>query len=265
MSTTVFITRCLKSPPEVRAQTVARGAASLLARQWRALGRNTVRAVGVVFGLAVMLCLAWVQPAQAIGLAQAAPALAAPAQLSQLRTERSEDGLFVTATVSFELPAVVEDALLKGIPLFFLIEAEVYRDRWYWTDARVSRATRTVRLAFQPLTRRWRVNIGAGPGAGNTGLRATFNQNYDTLDEALSAVQRVARWKVAEAGDLKGGGDHRLTFNFSLDLSQLPRPFQIGMVGQRDWTIVIEAEQQVGREPRSVVELARDPAPDPAR
>ena len=61
------------------------------------------------------------------GLAQAAPAIAAPAQLSQLRTERSEDGLFVTATVNFELPTVVEDALLKGIPLFFLVEADVYQ------------------------------------------------------------------------------------------------------------------------------------------
>lgn len=213
----------------------------------------------------LMLGLAHVRSAEALGLAQAASAIAAPAQLSQLRTERSEEGLFVTASVNFELPAVVEDALLKGIPLFFLIEANVYRERWYWTDARVGGASRTVRLAFQPLTRRWRVNIGTGQGSGNGGLRATFNQNYDSLGEAMSAVQRVARWKVAEASDLKSGADHRMTFNFSLDLSQLPRPFQIGMAGQRDWTIAIEAEQQVGREPRSVVELARDPAPDPAR
>lgn len=200
---------------------------------------------------------------EAAGLAQAAAAPAA--QLSQLRTERTDEGLFITAAVNFDLPSVVEDALLKGIPLFFLIEAELYRERWYWTDVRVSGASRTVRLAFQPLTRRWRVNIGSGSGSGGSGLRDTFNQNYDTLEEALSAVQRVARWKVADARDLKAGTEHRLSFSFKLDLSQLPRPFQIGMVGQREWTIVIETEQQVGRERRSVTELVREPAAEAAR
>lgn len=214
----------------------------------------------------MLLVLAHVRPAGAVvGLAQASSAAAAPAHLSQLRTERSEEGLFVTAAVNFELPTVVEDALLKGIPLFFLIEADVYRERWYWTDQRVGRASRTVRLAFQPLTRRWRVNIGPGTGAASGGLRTTFNQNYDTLNEAMSAVQRVARWKIAEAADIKAGADHRLAFRFSLDLSQLPRPFQIGMVGQRDWTITVEVEQQIGRDPHSVVELAPEPAGDPAR
>lgn len=256
MSTTVFITRCWKSlPPEAGTGPLACCGPSELCSPLRAFLLVLLFFVGFTFAL----------PAQAFGLAQAAPGASAPAQLSQLRTERNDEGLFVTATVDFELPSVVEDALLKGIPLFFLIEAEVYRDRWYWTDARVSRASRTVRLAFQPLTRRWRVNIGAGSPSGGNGLRATFNQYYDSLDEALSAVQRVARWKVAEAGDLKAGNDHRLAFSFSLDLSQLPRPFQIGMVGQRDWTIALEAEQRIGREPRSVVELAREPTGDAAR
>lgn len=219
----------------------------------------------VLLGLMLVAGLVCMRPVHALGLAQAASAAAGPAHLSQLRTERTDEGLFVTAAIHFELPPVVEDALLKGIPLFFLIEADVYRERWYWTDARVSGASRTVRLAFQPLTRRWRVNIGTGSGSAAGGLRATLNQNYDSLEEALSAVQRVARWKVAEAGELKSGADHRLEFSFRLDLSQLPRPFQIGMVGQRDWTIAIEAEQQIGRELRSVVELAREPAPDASR
>lgn len=198
-----------------------------------------------------------------MGLAQAADVL--DAQLSQLSTERTDEGLFVTAAVNFSLPPVVEDALLKGIPLFFLIEAEVYRPRWYWTDARVGSVSRTVRLAFQPLTRRWRVNIGAGSGGASNGPRTTFNQNYDSLDEALAAVQRVARWKVAEAGDIKAGLEHRLAFRFKLDLSQLPRPFQIGMVGQRDWIIEIEAEQQVVLQKRTAPDLPHQSIAEPAR
>ena len=256
MSTTVFITPSWKRPPlELTARL---GSRSIPWLGW--LARSLTLGLFLAFGLFRA------EPANAlIGLSQAAPAVAAPAQLSQLRTERSEDGLFVTATVKFDLPGVVEDALLKGIPLFFLIQADVYRERWYWTDERVGGASRTVRLAFQPLTRRWRVNIGAGPGASSGGLRATFNQHYDNLNEALSAVQRVARWKVTDASDLNAGTDYRLAFSFSLDLSQLPRPFQIGMAGQRDWTIAIEAEQQIGRELRSVAEPAREPAADLSR
>jgi hypothetical protein len=90
---------------------------------------------------------------------------------------------------------VVEDALLKGIPMFFVVEADIYRDRWYWTDPRVASAARTIRLAYQPLTRRWRVNIASGLITSSSGLRATLNQNYETLSEACrpSSAWRAGR------------------------------------------------------------------------
>jgi hypothetical protein len=162
------------------------------------------------------------------------------AELEQLRVERGEDGIYLSALIQFDLPPVVEDALSKGIPMFFVAEADIYRDRWYWTDRRVASSARTIRLAFQPLTRRWRVNIVAGLINSSSGLRATLNQNYDTLPEALSAVQRLSRWRIAETGDVDLDAAHTLEFSFRLDLSQLPRPFQIGVVGQKDWNISVQ-------------------------
>ena len=41
--------------------------------------------------------------------------------------------------------------LLRGVPLYFVWQADVYRKRWYWTDKRVASAVRTLRLAYQPL------------------------------------------------------------------------------------------------------------------
>ena len=175
----------------------------------------------------------------------AAPALAAPTQITQLRVEGADDGVHLSAVVRFELPAAVEEALLKGVAIFFVIEADIYRDRWYWTDPHVSSAVRTLRLAYQPLTGHWRVNIVPGLIASSSGLRATLNQNYDTLAEALSAVQRTARWKIAEAGDLDPSAAYTLDLNFKLDLSQLPRPFQIGIAGQRDWTIAAQFKDRL--------------------
>jgi len=194
-----------------------------------------------VLATVVTLWMGVLPSARAASVAFAANA--ASIQLTQLRVERTDDGVYLNAAVAFELPHVVEDALLKGIALFFVIEVDIYRDRWYWTDQRVAVAARTIRLAYQPLTRRWRVNIGPGLIGASLGLRATFNQNYDTLPEAMSAVKRMARWKVAELADVRTGSDHNFSFSFKLDLSQLPRPFQIGVSGQRDWSIAIESTQ----------------------
>lgn len=171
--------------------------------------------------------------------------MAAPTEVSQFRVERAEDGVYLSAVVRFDLPPVVEDALRKGIALFFVVEADIYRDRWYWTDARVASAARTLRLAYQPLTGRWRVNIVSGLITSSSGLRATLNQNYDTLPEALSAIQRVAHLKIAENAEVEPDSVYTLEFNFRLDLSQLPRPFQIGVAGQRDWTIAAQVKDRL--------------------
>ncbi len=170
---------------------------------------------------------------------------ATAAELTQLKVERGDDGVYLSAIVQFDIPPVIEDALLKGIPMFFVVEADVYQTRWYWTDRRVASATRTIRLAFQPLTRRWRVNIVSGLINGSSGLRATLNQNYESLPEALSAVQRLSRWRIGDNADIDPDVVHKLDFNFRLDVSQLPRPFQIGIAGQRDWTIGVQASERL--------------------
>lgn len=187
------------------------------------------------FLLAVCLCLPWAPVAMA----------AAPTEITQLRTERADDGVYLSAVVRFDIPPVVEDALLKGIAVYFVVEADVYRDRWYWTDLRVASAARTLRLAYQPLTGRWRVNIVSGLITSSSGLRATLSQNYETLPEALSAIQRVAHWKIADASEVEPGEPYMLSLNFWLDLSQLPRPFQIGVAGQRDWTISAQLKERL--------------------
>ncbi len=167
------------------------------------------------------------------------------AELTQFSVERGDDGVYLSAIVRFDLPAVVEDALMKGIPMFFVAEADTYLNRWYWADKRVASATRTIRLAYQPLMRRWRVNIVSGLINNSAGLRATLNQNYDTLPDALSAVQRLSRWRIADNVEVEADVAHKLEFSFNLDLSQLPRPFQIGVAGQKDWTISAQRNERL--------------------
>ena len=168
-------------------------------------------------------------------------------EVTELRLERSPEGLVLFATVRLVLPAAVEDALAKGVAMVFLAEADLVRHRWYWTDKKVASAQRHMRLAFHPLTRRWRLNIASGPMTPNS-LGLTLNLNFDTLDEAMASMERISGWKIADASVIDNDATHKVEFRFGLDTSQLPRPFQIGAFGQSDWKVGVSASQQIGPE-----------------
>jgi hypothetical protein len=150
-----------------------------------------------------------------------------PVELDSFDLNRTEEGLVLDFTVQFGLSRTVEDALLKGVPLFFVAEAEVFRDRWYWRDKQVNTVTRTWRLAYQPLTRKYRVTLGG------------LNQNYDTLSDALAVISRTVHWKLADASQLDDGR-HYVEFKYQLDTTQMPRPMQIGITGQPEWSLRVE-------------------------
>ncbi len=165
-------------------------------------------------------------------------------EVGPLALEVADEALYLSTSLRFELPQAVEDALQKGIPVYFLFEADLVRERWYWYDSKLTHSQRTVRLAFQPLTRRWRLSAAAGSDpAGGLGL--ALGQSFDTMADAMASLQRVTRWKVAEASALEAGAQYSLEFRFKLDLSKLPRPFQIGALGQSDWTVAASRRQRV--------------------
>lgn len=158
-----------------------------------------------------------------------------------LALERQPDGLYLSARVALALPPVLEDALLRGVPLHFVWQADVRRSRWYWVDRQVSSATRVVRLVYQPLTRRWRVSMGSGP-VGEGGLNNALHQNLETLDAALAVVKGVTRWRVAAESDL--AANDKLDVQFRLDTGMLPRPFLIGET-PGDWALEFQQTQAV--------------------
>lgn len=161
-------------------------------------------------------------------LAVPAPAAAAEQiELTALDLGRDEDGVFLNYTVDLELSRSVEDALNKGVPLFFVAEAQVFRDRWYWRDRRVADVVRVWRIVYQPLTSSYRITFGA------------LTQTFATRTEAMAAISRAVRWKIAEPGQIEDGSRHYVEFSFKLDTSLLPRPMQIGVSGQPDWQISV--------------------------
>lgn len=190
----------------------------------------------------------------------AGAAHAFPPEIQQMQLHRSNEALYLSARLKLLPGPGVEDALLKGVPLYFVWNADVYRHRWYWSDKRVASATRTLRLVYQPLTRRWRLSL-ANEGGTGTGLQYALHQNFDSLAQALAAVGRVARWKIADASRLNEDDTHRVEWGMRLDLSLLPRPFQIGMANQPEWVMEL---QRVLRVPEQIEVERRVEPPDVA-
>lgn len=152
-------------------------------------------------------------------------------ELTQFSTQRGEEGLELSFSTRFELARPVEDALHKGVPLYFTAEATVLRNRWYWRDSRVGRAERSWRLSWQPLTRQYRVSTG--------GLTQSFAQ----LEEALASLRGVSSWPIAEPKEIEAEGRYYLEFSFRLDVSQLPRPMQIGLGSMPGFALSVEQKR----------------------
>lgn len=161
-------------------------------------------------------------------------ARASAAELTSFDVVRDEDGVYVNYNVDFELGKTVDDALVKAVPIFFVADAAIFRSRWYWRDRRVAHAVRVWKIVFQPLTTTYRVTTVGG-----------LSQNYATREEALGAIARATRWKVAEPAQLEEGARHYIEFSFRLDVALLPRPMQIGVGGQPDWQLAVQRSQRI--------------------
>lgn len=144
-------------------------------------------------------------------------AQAATGAALELRLARAEDGLLVSYSAALDLPRPLHEALHKGVPLYFQTELRISRQRWYWRDATVARAERLWRLAYQPLTRQYRVSSGG------------LHQGLETLAEALTMVGRASGWAVALREALQADAQYALAFRLRLDTAQLPGPLQIGL------------------------------------
>lgn len=108
------------------------------------------------------------------------------ADLAQFQAERSDEGVLLSAQVRFDMSNVIEDTLSKGIPLFFVMDGQVVRERWYWIDKKVCGSERRVRLAFQPLMRRWRLSVATGSFDSTLGL--TLSRNFESLGDRKSVM-----------------------------------------------------------------------------
>jgi hypothetical protein len=135
---------------------------------------------------------------------------------------------YIEAKFDVELTHTLEDALNKGLPLHFIVEFELIRPRWYtlylWNNS-VLEFEQDSRLSYNALTRQYRLSRGA------------LHQNFDTLNDALAVMGRLRPRFLADSGMLDQGKVYEAAIRMRLDVSQLPKPFQINALASRDWNL----------------------------
>lgn len=166
----------------------------------------------------VCLCIAALLPSRA-------RAEASGAKITTAKLEASEDGYQVDADIQLALTATLQEAVRKGVPLYFVVEFELQRGRWYWVDQTVVSASRERRISYAPLTDQYRISFSGS------------SQNVTSFEDVRRALSRVRSWTVVDKGRLKAGEKYDAALRFRLDTSQLPKPFQLSALASSEWSL----------------------------
>ena len=135
-----------------------------------------------------------------------------------------EEGSQLVANYDINLTFVVQQALSRGIPLYFSAEFSVTRARWYWLDEEIFSSEQVTKLSYNVLTRQYRLSRGA------------LFQNFASLESVLNVMSRQSS-AVIPMGALEKDGDYIASVRMSLDTDQLPRLLQVNAITGKDWTL----------------------------
>jgi hypothetical protein len=146
-------------------------------------------------------------------------------KLKSADLERVDSDWLLNATFQIELTPGLEDAVQKGVVLYFQTEFDLTRSRWYWFDEKPALAQRSTRLSYQPMTQQYRI---ASEG---------FTFSAKTMFEALQAVGSIGGWRVIDNNQIDPSKSYIAALRMTLDLSKLPKPFQVNALNNRDWNV----------------------------
>jgi len=169
---------------------------------------------GTLVALAVVFCVAG---ARAEGI-----------HIKSAELIASETGYLLEANYEITLSHTLEEALLRGLVLPFVIDFELIYPRWWtlnlWNRA-IAQFRQQHRLSYNALTRQYRLSFG------------NLHQNFDALEEALAVLGRVRERAVFTREEVDPDNVYLAELRLRLDTAQLPKPLQINALASRDWNL----------------------------
>ena len=155
----------------------------------------------------------------------AAPSMAEGISVKSATLEALEDGWQLDAEFDIQFSPRLEEAVNRGVPLYFVVEFELLRPRWYWFDEKPVQFSQTYKISYTPLLRQYRLSVG------------NVYQNFTRFEEVTRVLARVRGVHIADRGAFKKDVPHQAGIRMRLDTAQLPKPFQLNAIASRDWTL----------------------------
>jgi hypothetical protein len=146
-------------------------------------------------------------------------------QIKSVVIDAVDGGYQFDADFEITLNPKLERALEKGMVLYFVTELNLMSSRWYWLDERVGHSRIREGLSYYALTRQYRLS------------RGTLSQNFGTLKEALQALSRVRDRPIVASSELQHDTEYTVELRMRLDISALPKPFQVETLGSKEWDL----------------------------
>lgn len=173
-----------------------------------------MRATVLVSRFLLVLVLITVLPARAENIA-----------LREANLRAADEGVVLNAEFVFQLSPRLGEAVANGVPLYFVIEFDLTRPRWYWFDEKTASKRMQVRLSYHALPRQYRLSTGV------------LQQNFESLDEAVAVLRHVRNWLVVERGVAVSDARYEAAVRMRLDMDLLPKPIQVSALTNREWTL----------------------------
>ena len=173
----------------------------------------------------LLTALAKLLAALALGgaaLTAASSARADDIEVADVRLAATEDGVVLAADFVFDLNPRLAEVITNGVPVYFVVEFELTRPRWYWFDEKAAAKRLQLRLSYHALSRHYRLSTGV------------LQQNYPTLEEALNVLRRVRNWQVLDRSVVLADANYDAAVRMRLDVALLPKPFQLSAITSRE-------------------------------
>ena len=136
-----------------------------------------------------------------------------------------DDGWQIEAQFDIQFSPRLEEAVNRGVPLYFVVDFELSRPRWYWFDEKPIKVSQAYKISYTPLLRQYRLSVG------------NAYQNFTRFEEVTRVLSRLRGWHVADRGAIKKDGTYQAGLRMRLDTAQLPKPFQLNAIASSDWTL----------------------------
>jgi len=156
------------------------------------------------------------------------PAHAEGITVTKATIEPVDDGWNLDVSFDVQFSQRLEEAINRGVPLYFVVDFELAQPRWYWFDEKPVQLSQTYRISYTPLLRQYRLTVG------------TVYQNFTRFEEVARVLSRLRGWHIAEKGALKKDQVYQASVRMRLDTAQLPKPFQLNAIASRDWSMASE-------------------------